>query len=806
MTRRGSRTGVVLSALAAVAACGLFAAGAEHPDIIPQAFAQQQFKLEPVFYSQIYGQTNQNSDEFILYKRSSDVLFHTIGGTNYLLQTGQQHGHLVILNVANPASPSVVSSVFDQQATKAIAGSIRAPLMAGAVGVEVVTINGRLYAAVIGAFNNDALQMLDITDPANVAVSGNSGQRLHNNQPWSEVSGVDIIQFDNKVYAVVTDRYRDSLTMIDITDPSSPSIVGGVLNGQRGANLNNVRDVSTLIINNVPYAVTVSSSGPPRLQVVNLTNAASPSGVANYNAGTLVGVDTAFIGGKPYAVTSDWGTGRVDIIDLTNPASPTRVGTMTSSTNNIQVVDIFTAGSTTYVAVGGENGIQVIDITNPANPAPVASRDKGWPLPLEHVIGIDGTVVGGVPYIATAATLATPEGTSIFRMVPAVGPTITSPSGQNGDTVAANQLRFSVSFDRPVTGFDASDIQVSGSARTTPLPGADTKVSSFSGSGSGPYTFVIYPETAGSVTVTIPEDAPGVTPQNSAASFTLIVRQATPGPGEIVDNWSSTLTVHDLGNSRFGCDDSNSDASKRCDAALTRDEIHILRPPGFLYAPDIDHLYLDKSNNSTHFSITTYSFSELVDYHFRVGTTHFNFGPFIEFGRHSWSDVRTMAYWDQGTRVSLELIEKSSPAPATGTPPKLSFFSVSPTTMTEGAPGSGFAVRINLAQPAPTGGVDVCITTEPRGHNDPTGRTDDTGGSDTFAKNQVDYIMSFTTITVPAGQRTATDYITIIEDDIVERDEIFNVVACSIPEEAFPASGADLYQVGSVKVTIRDND
>ncbi len=788
MTRRGSRTGVVLTALAAVAACGLFAAGAEHSDIVPQAFAQS-FKLEPVFYSQIYGQTNQNSDEFILYKRSSDVLFHTIGGTNYLLQTGQQHGHLVILNVANLASPSVVGSVFDQQASKAIAGSIRAPLMAGAVNVEVVTINGRLYAAVIGAFNNDGLQMLDITDPANIIVSGNSGQRLHNNQPWSEASGLDIIQFDNKVYAVVTDRYRDSLTMIDITDPSSPDIVGGVVHNQRGANLNGARDVSTITINNTPYAVTVTSSSPVRLQIIDLSNATHPVGIASLNRGTLVKVDTAFIGGTPYAVTSDWGTGRVDLVDLTNPASPFLFSNIISSTNNIQAIDIFTAGSTTYVAVGGENGIQVIDITNPANPAPVASRDKGWPLPLEHVIGIDGTVVGGVPYIATASTLATPEGTSIFRMDdPAAGTTITSPSGQNGATVAANQLRFSVSFDRPVTGFGLPNIELSGTAGAV-------EITSFSGSGSGPYRFTVTPpERVGTVTITIPADASGVSPPTTAASFTLHVRPATPGTGEVLGSWTSTLTVRDLGNGKWGCDDGHSDVTKRCDYSLTRDDIHVKRPPNFLFTADIDELYLDKTNNAVVFAIGSNGFNELADYHIRMGTSKFAFGPSIEFGRHAWNNVNHIlldSHWTTGRTVSLELIEKSSPAPATGTPPKLSFFSVSPTTVTEGGSAT---IRINLAQ-TPSSAVTVCITSEPRGFDD----------NPNFAIHQTDYDLP-TTITVPAGQRTASATLTTVDDTISEKNEILNVVACSIPEEAFPASGADLYQVGSVAVTIRDND
>ena len=70
------------------------------------------------------------------------------------------------------------------------------------------------------------------------------------------------------------------------------------------------------------------------------------------------------------------------------------------------------------------------------------------------MIGIDGTVINGEIHIATASTLATPEGTSIFKMVPAVTPTITSPLGRAGATVSGDNLRFSVSFDRPVTGFD----------------------------------------------------------------------------------------------------------------------------------------------------------------------------------------------------------------------------------------------------------------------------------------------------------------------------------------------------------------
>lgn len=752
-------------------------------DIFPQAFAQSMI-LDPLFNAQIYGSTNQDSDAFIIHKRSSDVLFHTIGGTKYLLQTGQQHGHLVIFGISNLNSPNVVGSVFDQQAQKAIAGSIRAPLMAGAVGVEVVTINNKLYAAVIGAFNHDGLQMLDITDPANIIVSGNSGQRLHTGQTWSEASGVDIIKFDNKVYAVVTDRYRDSLTMIDITDPSSPSIVGGVVNGQRGANLNGVRDVSTITINNTPYAVTVSSSSPARLQIIDLSNATHPVGIASLNLGIFVEVDTAFIGGKPYAVTSDWGTGRVDIIDLSNPASPTRTAQITSTTNNVQAVDIFTAGSTTYVAVGGENGIQVIDITNPAGPTSVASLGKGWPHSLEHLIGIDGTVIDGVVHIATASTLATPEGTSIFRMIPAAHPTITSPAGWDGAIVLyAPTLRFSVSFDRPVTGFDASDVHVSGTAGAT-------SITSFSGSGSGPYTFTVPIQSSGSVIITIPSEAPGVSPRTTATTFTLHVSQ----PTKYITDWSSTLTIKDLGNSKLGCDNQNTNSANHCTNALTTH--NILVQSGISQSSyGIIKLYVDTANNNLHFAVHSNGATELANYHLSVRSAYFTFAPNIEYGSNTWNNVNhILSNFTAEDTASLELVQKYNPyhpTPATGTPPTLRFFSVSPTTITE---GNSATITINLAQ-TPDSAVTVCITSEPRiSTTNPA-----------FATNGDDYTVP-TTITVPAGQRTATGTITTVDDSDAEKNEIFNVVACSIPEEAYPASGADIYQVGSVAVTIRDND
>ena len=269
-----------------------------------------------------------------------------------------------------------------------------------------------------------------------------------------------------------------------------------------------------------------------------------------------------------------------------------------------------------------------------------------------------------------------------------------------------------------------------------------------------------------------------------------------PGSGEIVGEWSSTLQLKDLGSSKLGCKNADSDATNRCGSAMSNNQIVIKRPPNFWITATINEIsrFADGNNSNLKFSITSNNIPELAKYHLFDGSAMFAIHPQITYGSYTWNGVAHFTpTWKQGDTITLELVKKATPTPFTGTPPTLSFLSVSPSTITE---GNSATIRVNLAQAAPTGGVNVCITSEPRIGNDLT---------NTFATHDTDYDLP-TTITVPAGQRSATGTLTTVDDSTPEKNEILHVVPCSIPDEAYPVSGADLYQVGSVKVTIRDND
>ncbi len=102
------------------------------------------------------------------------------------------------------------------------------------------------------------------------------------------------------------------------------------------------------------------------LQVVDITNPASPQIVGGvvtpgYTQGVAVSGTHAYV--------ADYGS--LQVIDITNPASPQIVGSVDTPD---YACGVAVSGTHAYVA-DRASGLQVIDITNPANPQIVASVD-----------------------------------------------------------------------------------------------------------------------------------------------------------------------------------------------------------------------------------------------------------------------------------------------------------------------------------------------------------------------------------------------------------------------------------------------
>ena len=150
----------------------------------------------------------------------------------------------------------------------------------------------------------------------------------------------------------------------------------------------------------------VAASADSGVQVINITDPASPAAVSSVTDGAggfneLAGasaVAVAEIGGSTYAVVAASADSGVQVINITDPASPAAVSSVTDGAGGFDRLDgasgiaVAGLGAATYAVVaapgfatdgswyvGGHlgGGVQVINITDPASPAAVSSVTDG---------------------------------------------------------------------------------------------------------------------------------------------------------------------------------------------------------------------------------------------------------------------------------------------------------------------------------------------------------------------------------------------------------------------------------------------
>jgi hypothetical protein len=225
---------------------------------------------------------------------------------------------------------------------------------------------------------------------------------MHQVGSVSGLTGYDAYTVDVAIYGTygyVTGAnplsFRGSVFVIDISDPTSPSLVNTVgLSGRAfglaisGSYLYVANEFDglkiyslstpaspTLIgsIDTPGYAYDVAVSGPyayvadagSGLQVVDISNPVSPSIVGSVDTpGLANGID---VSGSHVFVADE--AGGLEAIDVSNPAAPSIVGTLSTPVNAHGVT---VSGDHAYVADNGF-GLRVVEITNPASLAIVGS-------------------------------------------------------------------------------------------------------------------------------------------------------------------------------------------------------------------------------------------------------------------------------------------------------------------------------------------------------------------------------------------------------------------------------------------------
>ena len=130
-----------------------------------------------------------------------------------------------IIDIADPVHPTPVSAVFDD--------SNGFSALDRANGMEVFENGERMYA-IVTAWNDNGVQIIDITDPVHptpvsAVFDGADG--------FSALYGaVYAVVFENgeRMYAMVAARDDNGVQIIDITDPVHPTPVSAVFDGADG--------------------------------------------------------------------------------------------------------------------------------------------------------------------------------------------------------------------------------------------------------------------------------------------------------------------------------------------------------------------------------------------------------------------------------------------------------------------------------------------------------------------------------------------------------------------------------------------
>jgi hypothetical protein len=182
--------------------------------------------------------------------------------------------------------------------------------------------------------------------------------------------------------AMIGDRQRGRLVIIDISQPESPKQLGSF---DLRSTVRNIK-----VADSVAYVVTSEVD----LEIINVSNPVQPMHLCSFDMQSMQGI---WIANNHVFMA---GGGQFRVVDVSNPSQPSAVALLDNVGDGRQV---YVHGQKAFIA-GGQDGVVVIDISNPTQPVPVGKiRTYG------DAVGI--TVSGDYAYVADYA-----QGLDIFRI------------------------------------------------------------------------------------------------------------------------------------------------------------------------------------------------------------------------------------------------------------------------------------------------------------------------------------------------------------------------------------------------------
>ena len=257
---------------------------------------------------------------------------------------------------------------------------IRSPLE-----VKTFEIGNSIYASIssTGPRGSNIVNITDPSSPKHVFALG------------STVTDAEYTVINGSTYAIFLSYSNHSLSIMDVSNPSSPYLVTSITDGANYT-LYHPSDVVTMTLDSSTFAIVISApsfGGSDSIQIIDITDPVNPiaastivEGNDNYTQLHNLNYITAVtINSSTFALVTTIRSGDdgIQIIDITDPYNPIAASAITNSEiglgGHIRLSGIITVtiGSSIFALAAGDGTVQIIDITDPYNPDPVSIITHG---------------------------------------------------------------------------------------------------------------------------------------------------------------------------------------------------------------------------------------------------------------------------------------------------------------------------------------------------------------------------------------------------------------------------------------------
>ncbi|KKW33513.1 MAG: PKD domain containing protein [Parcubacteria group bacterium GW2011_GWA1_53_13] len=220
--------------------------------------------------------------------------------------------------------------------------------------------------------------------------------------PTIKGSVTDATNLDGAISVYVSGRYAylaaqtaDRLTIVDVSNPASPTTVGSVTDAQL--------DTANAVYVTGNYAYVAASGNADRLTIVDVSNPSSPAIVGSVTSTQLDGARSVYVSGRYAYVVAETADG-LTIVDVSNPSSPAIVGSVTS-TQLDSAYSVYVSGRYAYVAAGGADRLTIVDVSNPSSPVIVGSVTDSTLLDVARSVYVSGRYAYVMAWAADSLTI-----------------------------------------------------------------------------------------------------------------------------------------------------------------------------------------------------------------------------------------------------------------------------------------------------------------------------------------------------------------------------------------------------------------